>query len=262
MDYGLQAFALMSMKISLVIPCYNEETNIQKGVLDKVGNYVEENDLFGEVLIVDDGSTDNSRAIIKKTYLNKYKKFRLIENQHGGKAYAVITGIQKAAEEYVMFMDIDLATPIEESEKLIEHAKKNVDIVIGSRSSSREGAPFLRKVMAVGFIIVRNIALGLRNIRDTQCGFKLFRRTVAVSIIDRMRLFRHHDLVSGSSVSAAFDLEFLFLATKLKYSIKEVPVTWRHVETKNVSFIHDTFETLKDIATIMYFNLTKQYESN
>lgn len=73
MDYGLQADALMSMKISLVIPCYNEETNIQKGVLDKVGNYVVENDLFGEVLIVDDGSTDNSRMIIKKTYLPKYK---------------------------------------------------------------------------------------------------------------------------------------------------------------------------------------------
>ncbi len=250
------------MKISLVIPCYNEEANIQKGVLDKVGNYIADNDVFAEVLIVDDGSSDNSKAIIKKAYLPKFKKFKLIENDHGGKAYAVMTGIQKATEEYVMFMDIDLATPIEESEKLIEYAKKNIDIVIGSRNATREGAPILRKIMAVGFIVVRNIALGLRNIRDTQCGFKLFRRTVALSIIDRMRLFRHHEQVSGSSVSAAFDLEFLFLATKLQYSIKEVPVSWRHVETKNVSFIHDTFETLKDIATIMYFNLTKQYASN
>lgn len=250
------------MKISLVIPCYNEETNIQKGVLDKVGNYVAENNIFSEVLIVDDGSTDSSRSIIKKTYLPKFKSFRLIENDHGGKAYAVMTGIQNAKEEYVMFMDIDLATPIEESTKLIEYAKKNIDIVIGSRSSTREGAPLLRKIMAVGFIIVRNIALGLRNIRDTQCGFKLLRRTVALSIIDRMRLFRHHERVSGSSVSAAFDLEFLFLATKLKYSIKEVPVTWRHVETKNVSFIHDTIETLKDIATIVYFNITRTYESH
>ncbi len=249
------------MKISLIIPCYNEETNIQKGVLDRIANFVTDSSNFTEVLIVDDGSSDRSRELIKKNYLPKFKQFKLIENNHQGKAYAVIEGIKKAKEEYVMFSDIDLATPLEESEKLIEQAKKNSEIVIGSRSTTRAGAPVLRKVMAVGFIVVRNIALGLRDIRDTQCGFKLFKRDAALTIINRMKLFERTEDVKGSSVSAAFDLEFLFLANKMGYKIKEVPVTWRHVETKNVSFIHDTLETLRDIVKIMYNNLTGRYNN-
>ena len=100
------------MKISLIIPCYNEELNIQKGVLDKIGNYTKDNEYFGEVLIVDDGSSDLSKTIIRQKYLKQFPKFRLIENNHKGKAFAVITGIEKAREEYVMFSDMDLATPI------------------------------------------------------------------------------------------------------------------------------------------------------
>ncbi len=249
------------MKISLVIPCYNEEKNIQKGVLDRIANYVQGHKHFTEVLIVDDGSTDSTREIIKKEYLPKFKFFRLVENDHEGKARAVIEGIKRSKEQFVMFSDIDLATPLEESEKLIEQAEKGFDIVIGSRNSTREGAPILRKVMAVGFIVVRNLALGLRNIRDTQCGFKLFKRDVALAIIGRMRLFDKKKTVVGSSVSAAFDLEFIFLAAKMKKKIMEVPVIWRHVETKNVAFIHDVLETLRGIAIIMYHNLRGDYNN-
>src|SRR5687768_7995844 len=125
------------MKISLVIPCYNEEANIQKGVLDRIGNFVKDHPAFTEVLIVDDGSSDSSRDLIKKNYLPKFKQMKLIENNHRGKAYAVIEGIKGAKEEYVMFSDIDLATPLEESEKLIEEAEAGSPIIIGSRSSTR-----------------------------------------------------------------------------------------------------------------------------
>ncbi len=84
------------MKISLIIPCYNEETNLQKGVLDKIGNFTRDDRRFREVVIVDDGSTDSSKKIIKEKYISQFPKFVLIENDHQGKAASVITGIKKS----------------------------------------------------------------------------------------------------------------------------------------------------------------------
>lgn len=248
------------MKISLIIPCYNEEANLQKGVLDKIGNYTKSSKYFKEVLIVDDGSTGISKKIIKEEYLPRFQHFRLIENKHQGKALSVIRGIKEAKEDYVMFSDIDLATPIEEAAKLIHEAESGYDVVIGSRSSRRRGAPFLRKLMAVGFILIRNLSLGLKNIRDTQCGFKLFKRSAALQIIDNLQVFKSSHTISGSSVSAGFDLEFLFLAQKYGYKVKEIPVTWTHVETKNVHFLKDTIETLRDIAKIKEYDMKGLYK--
>lgn len=248
------------MKLSLIIPCYNEEANIQKGVLDKIGNYTAEHDEFVEVLIVDDGSTDESAAMIKDYYLNHFSKFRLLENAHAGKGEAVIAGIEKAKGEYVLFADIDLATPLEEAQKLIVQTGNQFPIVIGSRKSGRVGAPLLRRLQSAGFIIIRDLFLGLGGLRDTQCGFKLFRRKEALEIVNRLQVFGKNHTVNGSSVSAGFDLEFLFVARLLGYGIKEVPVHWKHVETKNVKFIKDTIETLKDLAQIKYFSLTGKYK--
>jgi len=247
------------MNISLIIPCYNEEINIQKGVLDKIGNFTSNNATFLEVIIIDDGSSDSSKKIIKEKYLKTFPKFKLLENKHQGKAFAIINGIKIAQGDWVMFSDIDLATPLEESEKLIIPAKKNISIIIGSRNSQRAGAPILRKLMAVGLILIRNLFLNLKGIKDTQCGFKLFKKSAALKIINRLRVFHNNRQAYGSSVTAGFYLEFLFLAAKLGYQIVEVPVSWRHVETKNVAFVKDTLETLKDIIKIKYFNLTGSY---
>lgn len=248
------------MKISLIIPCYNEEANIQKGVLDKIGNYTARDDRFSEVLIVDDGSVDSSKRVIKNKYLKIFPKFRLIENSHQGKAFAVLTGITKSKGDYVMFSDIDLATPIDEAQKLVSKIKDGGKVIIGSRSSERQGAPILRKVMAKGFILIRNILIGLKGIKDTQCGFKLFERKSAIRIIDKLQVFHNQRKAQGSSVSAGFDLEFIFLAQKLKLKIIEVPVIWRHVETKNVNFVKDSLETIRDILRIKYYYLTGRYE--
>lgn len=246
--------------VSLVIPCYNEEINIQKGVLDKIGNFTKNNPDFSEVLIVDDGSSDVSKKIIKEKYLNQFPKFKLIENQHQGKAFAIINGIKNSSGRFVMFSDIDLATPIEEADKLIQQAKSGVRIVIGSRSSQRAGAPVLRKIMAVGFILIRNLLIGLKGIQDTQCGFKLFDKKAAIAIIEKLLVFHDKRKAQGSSVTAGFDLEFLFLASKNHYSIREVPVIWKHVETKNVNFLRDSLETLSDIIKIRYLDLRGEYK--
>ena len=246
------------MSITIVLPIYNEIKNLQKGVLDKVLNYAKLNKQIKEVLVVDDGSSDNSAKIIKHEYLGKYPKIRLLAKEHSGKAYTVIAGIKAAKSDYVLFSDIDLATPIEEADKLIKKIP-NYQIIIGSRSSRREGAPFFRKVMALGMIIVRSYFIGLKNIQDTQCGFKLFEKKAALKTIENLRVFKRAKKISGSSVSAGFDLEFLFVAQNLGYAISEVPVTWQHVETKNVNFVKDSLESLKDILKIKWNVLIKKY---
>lgn len=248
------------MTISLIIPCYNEEANLQKGVLDKIGNFTKNRDEITEILIVDDGSTDSSPRFIKEKYLNLFPKFKLIENQHIGKAFSIITGMRQSTAEYVIFSDIDLATPIEELDKLIAELHKGYDIVIGSRKAGRQGAPLTRKILAKGFIIIRDIFISLNGIKDTQCGFKAFKKSLAIEIINQLRVFHNRPKVSGPSVSAGFDLEFLFLATKLNYKIREIAVTWRHVETKNVNFVKDSIETLRDILKIKYYDLVGAYK--
>ncbi|OGK30667.1 hypothetical protein A3F29_03040 [Candidatus Roizmanbacteria bacterium RIFCSPHIGHO2_12_FULL_33_9] len=250
------------LRISLVIPVFNEEVNLQKGVLDKIGNFVQHNQDFSEVIIVDDGSNDATLQIIKKKYLPEYQNFRLIESKHMGKAAAIITGITNAKGDFVMFSDIDLATPIEEAEKLIEYISVGYDIIIGSRKSKRKGAPLLRKVMALGAMLIRDLFIDLRGIKDTQCGFKLFKIGVAKNIIKNLIVYSHNEVVKGSSISAGFDIEFLFVANKLGYKVKEVPVTWKHVETKHVNFLKDSYEALKDIVKIKRLELKKQYDFN
>lgn len=247
--------------ITLVIPCYNEEVNIRKGVLDKISNFVLEHKEFEKVIIVDDGSTDDSKKIIKRDYLPNFPFLTLIENNHGGKAMAVKTGIEKAQTEQVMFSDIDLATPLEESVKLQEFIS-DFDIVIGSRGAVRSGAPLIRKLMAVGFMLIRNIIIGLHGIKDTQCGFKMFNTQSAKDILSHMLVFKRKQETKGSSVSATFDLEFLFIAKRLSYSIKEVPVEWHHMETKNVNVFKDTFETLSDLARMKWYEIKHKYSFN
>lgn len=247
------------MKISLVIPCYNEELNIQKGVLDRIGNYTSERNAFTEVILVDDGSIDNSKEIVRKKYLKKFPKFVLVENEHQGKAVAVMTGIQKAHGDYVIFTDIDLATPIDETKNMIAEFEKGNDIVIGTRSTHREGAPLTRKLQSVGFIVLRNLIVGLNGITDTQCGFKGFKRSVALDVLSRLKVFTSKKHVDGSSVSAGFDLEFLFIAKKRGYSIDEMPVKWRHAESKNVSLVKDSIETIRDLVLIRLNDLKGLY---
>ena len=247
------------MKISLIVPCFNEELNIQKGTLDKIGNFTKDDNRFFEVIISDDGSTDNSKKIIKERYLTLFPKFKLLENTHQGKAFAIIAGIKKARGDWVAFSDFDLATPIEEIEKLIKYTPF-YPIIIGSRNSERQGAPLIRKLMAKGFIFIRNFLIGLHGIKDTQCGFKLFDKKIAIKIINKLIVFNQKRKIIDSSVSAGFDLEFLFLAQKLGYKIKEVPVIWRHVETKNVNFLKDSFEALIDIGKIKINEIAGRYE--
>lgn len=236
--------------LSVVIPSYNEMANLQKGILHKVKNYLESQKYSYEVIIVDDGSNDGSLEFVKD-YAREDKKFRVIENPHTGKAGAVTAGMLSAKGDYILFSDMDQATPIEELEKLLPHIKKGFDVVIGSRSGNRKGAPFTRKVMAKGMMTLRSIIVGISEIDDTQCGFKLFTREASQDIFSKIKEVHHgFRKIRGSSVTAGFDIEVLYIASKKGYKIKEVSVRWLYVETRRVSPIKDSLDGVNDLIRI------------
>lgn len=254
MIVGKPFFCIMvrmaSFQLSVVIPSYNEMANLQKGILHKVKNYLERQKYNYEVIIVDDGSNDGSLEFVKK-YAQENKTFRIIENSHTGKAGAVTTGMLDAKGDYVLFSDMDQATPIEEIENLLPFIKKGFDVVIGSRSSTRKGAPFTRKVMAKGMMALRSVIVGISEIDDTQCGFKLFTKKASDDIFSKIKDVHHgFKKIKGSSVTAGFDIELLYIANKKGYKIKEIPVQWLYVETRRVSPIKDSLDGVNDLIRI------------
>ncbi len=245
--------------LSIVIPAYNEETNIRLGALDKVARYLEHVSYTWEVIIVNDGSVDNTGKLLEE-FIQSNKRFNLLHNSHQGKAATVMSGMLIAHGEIVLFTDLDQATPIREVEKLLPWFKKGFDVVIGSRDTHREGAPLLRLIMARGFKILRSIVLGLHGISDTQCGFKAFRRVVTREVFNRLKLYGTMHTVSGSMVTAGFDIEVLFIAKILGYKIKEVPVEWHYVETRRVNPLSDSWQGLSDIVHIRINAWNKLYD--
>jgi len=245
------------MKLSIIIPAFNEIENLQKGVLEEIEKFLTRQKFSYEVLIVDDGSTDGSRDVIEKS-IKGYKSFSLIKNNHGGKAIAVMTGLLDSKGEIALFTDMDQATPISEMELLLPFFDQGFDIVIGSRRG-RKGAPFIRKFMAVGFSIFRTIILGL-PFRDTQCGFKAFNRKSINAIFPQlMNRWKKHLKEKGAAVNAAFDVETLFIAKKSGFKIKEVPVSWHHVGTERVQIIKDSYDAVVDILKIRINDYLKRY---
>lgn len=245
--------------LTVVIPCYNEEVNLQKGVLFKINEFLSKQNFSWEVLLVDDGSQDYSISHIEK-FIKNHRNFNLIKNKHRGKAQAVISGVQKAKGDTVLFSDMDQATPIEEVDKLLPYLAKNYDVVIGSRNSNRHGAPLLRLFMARGFMFLRRFILGLKNISDTQCGFKLFSQKAAKEIFSRLRLYSSKSITSGPMVTAGFDVELLYIAQKLEFRIKEVPVYWCYVETRRVNPITESINGLMDMLKLKFYDIKGLYK--
>jgi len=245
--------------LSIVIPAYNEEQNIRLGAIDKVVRYLEKQTYTWEVLFVNDGSSDQTKNLIEEA-IKPYAAYRCINNPHQGKAATVMTGVKEAKGEIILFTDLDQATPIREIEHVLPWFERGFDIVIGSRKQHREGAPFTRRVMARGFMMIRTIVLGLKGISDTQCGFKAFKQDVAKKVFARLKLYGSSKEVSGSMVTAGFDIEVLFLAKQMGYSIKEVPVEWHYVETRRVNPIKDSWQGLEDILKIRMNAWNKRYE--
>lgn len=234
-------------KLSIVIPAYNEEKNIQNGCLEQVFNFLREQEYPWEVLLVDDGSDDKTLGLLKE-FSQKHQSFKVMAEPHRGKGGTVIAGMLKAEGDIILFTDLDQATPISEINRLLPKFDKGFDIVIGIRKG-RKGAPIIRKLMAYGFAFLRYLVLRL-PFKDTQCGFKAFKKEAAKKIFGKMKVFSDKKARAGSHVTAGFDLEVLYIARKQKLKVAQVEVNWEHKETERIDPIKDSLEGLKDLITV------------
>lgn len=242
--------------LSIVIPAYNESSNFKRGTLEQVENYLKSQKYTWEVVLVNDGSSDDTAALLEN-FCKIHKGFSLINNLHQGKALTVITGALAANGEVVLFSDLDQATPITETNGILDSINSGSDVVIGSRSG-RKGAPLFRQILAYGNVILRTIILRL-PFKDTQCGFKALKAEAAKKIFTIMKSLRPNEVIDGPAVDPGFDVELLYLARKLGYKIAEVPVTWHYQETRRVRFFYDAISGLQGLFLVRWRSLINAY---
>lgn len=244
--------------LSLIIPCYNEKENLQRGVLDEVYDYLIVQEFNWEVIISDDGSRDNSVELVQKGIKDK-NGFTLIKNQHGGKPAAIWQGIKKAKGKHILFTDMDQSTPISQIHKILPYFN-DYQVVIGSRGMERKNFSPLRRIGSAIFRNFRKLIL-LKNINDTQCGFKAFRTDVAREIFPKLEFFKRKNLAKGWKVTS-FDVELLFIAEKLGYRIKEIPVEWEDRDIskgKQRSYLNESKEMLEQMIRVKINDLNGKY---
>lgn len=249
----------MRPKVSIIIPNYNERANIIAGVLDEVNQYLKKAKFTYEVIISDDGSTDGSLELVEKE-VRLYRNFRIIKNLHGGKAAAILSGIRSSKGEIVLFTDMDQSTPLKEIEKLMPYYDQGFDLVFGSRGKARQNFPITRQLASFLFRVFRQTLL-LREVSDTQCGFKSFRSPVAKKLFPKLSIFKQ--VASSGWTVSAFDVELLFLAEKAGYKLKEVDVEWSDQDkstSKDRKFINESLDMLKQILTVKFNDIRGLYK--
>jgi dolichyl-phosphate beta-glucosyltransferase len=244
----------MPPHLSIIIPAYNEEAAIRAGKLAHVAEWLRSQPYPTELIVVDDQSKDQT-ATLAQTIAS-----RVVTIPHAGKAAAVITGLRAAEGKWLLFSDMDQATPIEETPLLLAALESGCDVAAGSRGVVRKGAPFGRYLLSWGQVVLKSILLGLR-ITDTQCGFKAFTRPAALAVIDHLVVYAPQRLgtLQGPSVTSGFDVEFLLVAQRMGYRICEVPVRWNYQRTRRVNLILDARRGLRDLFFIVGARLMRKY---
>ena len=255
----------MDLTLSVVIPAYNEERRLPD-TLDAILRYLRAQPYRSEIVISDDGSDDRTAEIADNFTATSVQytdnvTARVLRNEHRGKAATVRSGVLQAQGQYVLFMDADLATPIEEWPKLYALLRDGCDLAIGSREGAgaeRIGEPWYRHLMGRVFnAVVRGIAV--TGIQDTQCGFKAFTHDAARRIFSGVRLYGDGARrVNGPAVTA-FDVEVLFLARKWGYRIGEVPVIWRYGEETKVDPLRDSLRNFADVVRVRWNDVRGRY---
>lgn len=233
------------MKISIVIPAYNEEKRIMP-TLDQVSSFLKKEVIEYEIIVVNDGSTDKTAELVASLGDSLIRVIDFPANQ--GKGAAVKAGVLASQNDLTLFTDADLSTPISELKKLVNYVPR-YDIVIGSRalqsSEIQVHQPVYKEILGrLGNSLIQ--ALAAKGIKDTQCGFKLFSAKAK-------ELFKQQRITGWG-----FDFEILFLARKSGLKIKEVPVIWKNDSRSKVR-LKDYFLTFVELIAIRVYDIFHHY---
>ena len=233
-----------------MIPAYNESARLG-ATLEKVLAYVHAQGWNAEVIVVNDGSRDNTAAIIR-SFAAQDPALRLVENPgNRGKGYSVRNGMLNARGRIVLFSDADLSSPIEEAPKLFQALDEGADIAIGSRwlrvETQTQRQPLHRQLFGRIYNLILRLTLGLQ-FADTQCGFKAFKQPAVQAIFPLQKIERW-----------GFDPEILFLAQKFKFKVKEIPVAWGHSGETRINPLVDGFRMFLEMMHVRWYDLTGKY---
>ena len=240
--------------VSIVLPAYNEEDRLPAS-LDRVTAFLSEQPFPCEIVVADDGSRDRTPDIVRERMAAQPENvsMRLVQHERNrGKGAAIRTGMLAATGRYVFFLDADLATPVEESLKLLDELKRGAAVVAGSRiqpdgSDMRASQPAQRRMVGRVFTMVRKAMRVLPDIQDTQCPMKGFEHQAAQAIFREQRL-------SGW----IFDAEVLYIARSLGYGVVSVPVSWRHVDGSRLAVRpQQAWEVLRDLVRLRFLHPRK-----
>jgi len=238
---------------SFIIPAYNESGRI-RATLDEILRYSKEQNWNVEILVVDDGSRDDTPQIIRE-YGKLHPQIVLLDNpENHGKGFSVRAGMLAARGDVCLFTDADLSSPMTEAHLLFDAIAEGADIAIGSRwlraELQTERQPLYRQLLGRVFNLVLRFVLGL-NYADTQCGFKAFRRDAARRVFLLQKIERW-----------GFDPEILFLARKLGLVVKEVPVTWAHSQGTRLHPFRDGLRMFGDVLRIRWNSISGAYDAS
>jgi len=240
----------MALTHSFVVPAYNESERLTVS-LPKISDFIRQQRLHAEIIVVNDGSSDDTADVVRR-YMLRDPDVRLVENPgNRGKGYSVRNGMLHARGDLVMFTDADLSSPIYEAEKLFAALRQGADVAIGSRwlraELQTERQPWYRQLYGRLFNLALRITLGLKY-RDTQCGFKAFTKPAAQTVFTRQRIERW-----------GFDPELLFLANKFKLHTAEVPVEWAHDHRSKISPLRDGIKMGVEMLSVRWNDLKGLY---
>lgn len=229
--------------LSVIIPAYNEENRLAS-TLESVQAFLKKQPYSSEIIVVDDGSRDQTIAVAKGKL--RGTDHRILENKENrGKGYTVKRGMLAGEGDYLLFCDADLSTPIEEASFFLEKMQQeNIDVLIGSRAlkNSRivEHQPLVRESMGRIYNFLARL-LAFHDVSDSQCGFKCFSKEAAQDLFARQT-------IDGFS----FDAEIVYLAQKRGYVLKEEAVTWRNSPQTKVRFPWDPINMFLDLVRIRW----------
>jgi len=229
--------------LSIVIPAYNEEPRLP-ATLRRIYSHLARTGYSAEVVVVDDGSSDGTAGCVC-ALAEKFPTLSLARNPgNRGKGYSVRHGVLRSRGRHILFTDADLSTPIEEADRLLALLEQGWDVVVGSRDLDlrllKRPQPWFRR--RAGQVFHRLVWLLFQlPVKDTQCGFKLFRRSVAEQVFGRQRIDRF-----------GFDVEVLWLARRLGYRCLETPVVWVNDESSRVSMLRDGPAMLLELLRIRW----------